>query len=822
MKTSIQVSLLGVIVTSIVVYMYLLESLPVMTGQVPLSGLSSPVVVTQDAWGIPHIKANSKVDLFRSLGYQMASSRLFQMDLYKRLAQGRLSEVVGQDGLFMDIRARVLGFYPTALQTIEQFRLEFGEEFWELMTAYFEGVNTYVKENKLPYEFDLLGYRPEVFAPIDAFAMLGLMSYQMSHDLQGDLSLSRIKQIHGEDFDLFTVNGFQSKIETTRQVSSSLFFNGFDLANLTGQVNLSLDSFFKITGSNAWAISADRTQSGMPLFANDPHMGFSTPNIWFEAHLIAPEFEIYGHFLPLIPFAIIGHNRHLAWGMTMSNVDVMDFYQEKMDRVKKVIISKGQEVSYQQREEKILIDKGKQDYTILVETGPHGPLINPFFNYKRQAPLESDIAIRWTGHDLKNLSLLALWKMNSSHQISEFEQALSLGTGPGINIIYADKEKNIAWWTYGKIPLRPSGVEGNVLLEGDHGRHDWVGYLPFEKHPKEVNPVKGFVLSANSRPEPADAKNIEIQGSWQPPYRYRSLLEFLKKDGILWDIPLTQKLQTLPYNIHNRERLEVLLSSLDINLHKNDQLFNNVYQILNQWDGHSTTQAIAPSAFHLWVYYLFHNLVDEWKELKDGQELKQLFCDYPGKEYFLDRMLTRPDHLLWDLKSTSNRESKNDIVKLSFEKMLKHLTHVFGPDFGQWTWGSLNRVTFKHPLGGIPVIGSLLNRGPFPVSGATHHIAPMSSSDCDPQFQIHSGPSTRRIIDFAHIEKSKGILPLGNSGHMLSKHYDDQTPLFLGGRYRDQLMDEKDYKEKNFKQWEYMPIESDKSLTTKQTSKEQI
>ena len=314
-----------------------MSSLPKTTGKLHISVLKDDVRVVRDKWGIAHIYAETREDLYLALGYTMASERLFQMDVYRRFADGTLSEIFGEKSLPLDTKSKIFGYKSSAEKLLKKSKASFPIELWNEYEAFCKGINYFIDTKKLPYEFDLLGYRPDHFAPVDGFAFTGLMGMNFSESFKQDLLMSSLfskfpayKDLlrNMSDAEIFPAGKSEDGENKSNVVDRKHTLNDDSLKNI---LTYSEDPYVGFIGSNAWVIESSRTRTGFPLLANDPHIKFSLPGIWYEAHLHTPDFEIYGHFLPLIPFSVIGHNKNYGWAITMSMVDDMDFYEENVD-----------------------------------------------------------------------------------------------------------------------------------------------------------------------------------------------------------------------------------------------------------------------------------------------------------------------------------------------------------------------------------------------------------------------------------------------------------------------------------------------------------
>ncbi|KHD88210.1 MAG: penicillin acylase [Bdellovibrio sp. ArHS] len=724
------------------------SALAPLDGQLNLQGLSAPVKVTRDTFGIPHIKAANKMDALRALGFVMASERLFQMELSRRMTQGELSEVFGEIALNSDKLYRSLMIKRSVERMLQHEKQSglFDEKMWDEMAAYFEGVNQYIATRPLPLEMKVLGLKPRPFSPLDAYIMTGHMAYSFGIALKADPLMSELAKKLSEE-------QFQALRNNPLPVPFKIVDNNAAFPVLTE--GLFIPAF---EGSNSWLISPKKSLSGKSIFANDPHIGYSLPAVWVEAHIQTPEFALYGHYLPLVPFAILGHNRHHAWGFTMSMTDDMDLYRETLDQEKKTALFNKKPEPYQEWQEIIKV-KDQEDVTISMIETRHGPLMDALFSQK-------SLALKWAFHRKENNPMKALKLMAEAQSLNEFESALKTATAPGLNVMYADAE-NIAWWVFGDIAVKKN-PNSDMLLDGASGDDEYLRLLEWNEKPHSVNPSSGFIVTANSRPAMLPA---HIRGDFQADDRYETLVQALSEKD-LWSVEEFKTLQTENYNIFTKRILDTLLTELQLTPEENAKYVRPL-QELKDWNLRSDISSTAASLYHQWNN---DNILLILADLPE-QDRKE-FLNTPYAWQFYRRTILNENSPWWkDLRRSA-------VVTTGFKNAVEKVR--------QKTWGELHTVEYIHPLGRTPPLNKVFNLGPYPIPGAYNEINNNKMRGMGGDFKVVAGPSTRRIIDFAEPQKSWGINPIGISGHMLSPFYKDQVHLFIEGKYRQQWMDEKD------------------------------
>lgn len=559
-------------------YEYLLwRAVPPTEGEVSLRGLSRNVRVYRDAVGIPHIEAENEKDLYRALGFVNASERLFQLDLYRRAGRGELSEIFGEQTLQRDKFAKILAF-DGAFDFSGRIALR--AEVKEKVEAYLEGINFFIETAPLPIEFILLGYTPRSFSLRDVYAFIGLMAFRFGNASRQDPLFQKLSKVM--DIDSLNLMGNEI-VRSNKEVISDYPTN---LAPLFGQEGAFLAD---VDGSNAWVLSPKRSKNGKAILASDPHINYSLPGIWFEAHLKSPSFEIYGHFLPLIPFAAIGHNENHAWGLTISYVDDMDFYQEEIDWKKERIKYRGEFQPLKKKVHKIIVKNGPNvEFTSY--WGPHGPLIGSDI----AASERPEFALQWTYHHKDNRPVEAFFEFNYAKNMDEMRLATSLGTAPGLNILYADKHGNIAWWMYGAIPLRPRGMQGDRIYPGGSGEYEWLGHMDSDLKPQSENPASGIIVSANGKPPGA---NSRVKGYWHSQDRASTIY---RKLAVVksWTKKETRALQTSNIN-HRALRIVEMMGESLASEDFGNKLHQKSFLSLLNWNGESSGDSKGALIYHV-------------------------------------------------------------------------------------------------------------------------------------------------------------------------------------------------------------------------------
>lgn len=748
---------------------------PQMNGELSLRNLEGRVQVIRDQNGIPHIEAKNNRDAFRALGFIMASERLFQMEVSRRLAQGELAELFGEKALPSDKLFRNLGLKSESEKRINKKLAEnsFDLEMMEEVGAFYDGINQFIESGPMPIEFILLGLKPRPFSMVDGESFVGLMGFSFGIAIMTEPLLTKlVTRIGGdlvEELRNEKIPGDQTRIvNIDHKISEKVLQIVAELEN----------SFSLFEGSNGWLLSGKKTISGFPILANDPHISYSLPGIWFEAHIKTPTYESYGHFLSLIPFPVLSHNRSRAWGLTMTLTDDMDIFKENVDSRTKMYTYKGEKRALKERREIIKV-KGASDYEMNIFSTHHGPVLDYALSETSE---EKSLALQWAFYDEGNDPISTLFKMGRAKDMGEFKAAVATGKAPGLNILYADKE-NIAWWMFGEVWKKRKGLKSDFILNGQSGEDEILGSLSFEEKPHMENPKSGMIVSANTRPDgfPAGAR-----GDWQPDDRFKTIENILSHKE-KWSPEETMELQTLNMNFENKLLLEILLRDVFFSNDKEKNAYAKYVRILKNWNFNSDVDSLGATIYYSWTREIQVRLL---KDLRDDE--KEIFAKVPNGWIFFKRVVQNPQSPWW------KKYDRGNLFKESLAQVIYELEKKFGKDPKDWQWGKLHTLEFTHPFGSVRPLAAIFNLGPYPAPGATHEVNNQKVSSFKDGFKVKAGPSTRRIIDFSHPEKSWGILPIGNSGHMLSPFYSNQVQKFLGGQYREQLLDPVD-KDTRFK-----------------------
>jgi penicillin amidase len=768
--------LIFLLIASASAYFYLESILPIRSGELNMPGLIAKVEVIFDRWGIPHIYAENETDAYMTLGFVHAQDRLFQMEMLRRIGNGQLAEILGPDLVVTDKFFRTL--------RIKQFSKEYIDSLpkdtkpFKAFEAYIDGINRFIEIGSTPIEFHILGIPKKPFTTADSISVGGYMAYSFAAAFKTDTLLTFIRNQYGpeylKDLDYTVGNAFTMK-------------QNIDLYRFPGEIKaLSLgiekvrDILGSFEGSNAWVISGKRSKSGKPILANDPHIDFAAPSVWYEAHLVTPGFEIYGHHIAAFPVALLGHNRQMGWGLTMFKNDDVDFFREKINP------DNPNQVWFKDRWEDLKIEteiikvKGGEDVTLKVKRSKHGPLVSDvIYEFK---DTKDPISMWWAYLEKSNRMVDGFYDLAHSKSVEDSANAASKIHAAGLNILYGDRDGNIGWWGVGKIPSRPNHVNSKFVLDGRSGKDEYLGFWDFSQNPQLINPSSGIIVSANNQPE--DQGNGIVPGYYNISDRALRIRELLEKKN-KWTPEEMKKIQldtTTNLNFFVRTQIVPVLET-------NQKISQNpvakkALEIFREWEGNHDFKTVGPTLFFQFLYDFIEFTFKD--ELGDNYFNALLRTKMLRKTLY--KILKNPRSLWWDDINTDKKEKFEEIVIDAWMKTVRVLKENLGNDPEKWYWEKVHTLEHVHLIGRKKPFDIIFNIGPFEVEGAMEILNNFGFVLSSGHHKVDYGPSTRRIIDFADPENSFGINPLGQSGYFWDKHYKDQAKMLVRGEYRKQLI----------------------------------
>lgn len=745
-------------------------SLPQLDGEVRLDGLAAPVEIVRDRHGIPHIFAQSAEDVAYGLGYAHAQDRLWQMEISRRLGAGRLSELVGEDGLKIDRFLRTLGLYRQAEKSFDLLN----EETQAALEAYARGVNAYLSNHTglLPPEFLILRHRPEAWKPADSLVWLRMMSLDLAANWGNELLRLRLSQVLPPQRirELFQPYGMH---EIRGLPDWSISAGTVDHAGL--------DRLWRSApipppglGSNNWVVSGARTASGKPLLANDPHLGLQAPSLWYFAHLSWPGNDVIGASLPGLPSIILGRNRQIAWGFTNTGPDVQDLYLERIDPADpgRYLTPDGPR-PFNTREEVIAV-KGAEPVRLTVRETRHGPVLSDAYA-PAQAVLEEGfvLALAWTSLRADDLTAQAGLKLNKARDWSSFVNALKDFHSPQQNIVYADRAGHIGYLAPARVPLRKAGnaVRGYTPQPGWDATYDWAGTIPFEKLPRAFDPPGGVIATANHRIVGDDYPYF-ITSEWAPDFRARRILTLLNSRAH----HSLQSFKQIQLDVRSEMAAELLPRFLEAGARPQGGIDPAAF--FGDWDYRHGTDSAEALLYSAWLR--------ELTRLIYADELGELFDDaWQTRPRFMRFVLLGEGAHWCDDVNSDASESCDQMIDRAFERAVAWVMERHGDDPRGWRWGDAHPARGKHrPFGDVPVLRRLFDiTVPSPGGNYTVNVGRFRVNKPDSPFENVHAASLRAIYDLDDLDRSIFIHSTGQSGNPLSPLFRNFAEPWVNGDY---------------------------------------
>lgn len=740
------------------------RALPTIAGTVTAQGLAAPVTIGRDARGVPLITAASEDDAYFALGYVHAQDRLFEMEMMRRQGQGRLAELVGQPGIGPDRFMLTLGVYRRA----EADFAGLDEPTRNAFTRYAAGVNAWLAErHPLPMEFDLLQFRPEPWKPADSLVWQKLMGLQLTGNWDRELAQAVLA----------------AKLGPARAAALDPDPSPDDAVTISGALGATDDLRFAelkramtavvqpTSASNVWTVGGARTVTGKPILANDPHLNFQAPSIWYFVGIDTPTLKMFGATIPGVPLQIVGHNGHVAWGITTTEGDTSDLFVEQVSAAGDSYVTPEGAAPFIVRNETIR-PRFNAPMPLTVRETRHGPIVSDILRRPPGAPDYTGekrvLALAATLLAPGDRSAQALYHMNHATDAATFRAALADFHAPQQNLMFADVSGGIGYVAAGRVPMRKAG-DGTVPAPGWSGDYDWTGWVPFDELPQSIDPAAGVLINANNKMIPEGYPHF-IAAHWTEAYRANRIRDVIAAADKV-SVTGTVDLQQDAVSLMARDLLPVLIA------HTSGVADKALLERLKAWDGTAARERWEPVVFAVWM--------ERTKRRLFADELAELYPEFGGARPLVIRNVLAGEADWCDDKTTPAAETCDQTVSAAWLDTLAWLKEHGLANAEKAQWGDLHQARFPHMLfGNFPVIGGLgalsiptpgdsytVNRGTF--------LSPASRT---PFRHVH-GSSLRAIYDLADLGSSKFALPGGQSGQLTSRHYGDLLEDWRDGRY---------------------------------------
>jgi penicillin amidase len=787
------------------------RSFPQSDGEIHISGLDGPVDIYRDPFGVPSIYARTKHDLFLAQGYVHAQDRFWQMDLWRHQGAGRLSELLGDSTLETDIFLRTLGWERVSREELKNLDAESST----ILQAYSEGVNAYLAEHHgaaLSMEYFFLpavnrAYQIQPWEPLNSLTWAKAMAWDLSGNMDMEidraellktLSPQQVAQLfppYPSDHPVIVSDfSFSTSYPDSRESDSTLWTSLSPALQEVRSQMLELDSLFggrfRGIGSNSWALSGERTATGKPLLANDPHLGAQMPSIWYEVGLhCTPKsaecpYEVSGFSFAGVPGVIIGHNDRIAWGLTNVGPDVMDLYIEKInpDNPNQYEFE-GKWVDMQVIQDSIQVAGGEAK-ELIVRLTRHGPLITEAYGLQDFAekagidlPEDYAIALRWTALE-PSYVFGAIWRFNRAQNWDEFRNAARNFAVPSQSLIYADVDGNIGYQMPGNIPIRGKNHSGELPVPGWTGEFEWQGYIPFEELPFTFNPSPGYIVTANNAVVGPDYP-YTISMDWDHGFRAQRITDMIESAPDKITIEYIQHMQGDDQALIAKSILPVLLQ-----IPLEDSRLKQAQDLFSNWD-YQFRMDSAPAA--LFGAFWKHLLVLTFED-----DLPDFYRPSGGDTWMeiMRQLAKAPESTWWDDKTSPQTETREDIFRQALAAAVDELDDSLGSDPGRWTWGDLHTLTFQNQvMTNFPLVKNLFDRGPFRIAGGSD-IVNATGWNSSQSYEVQSLPSMRMIVDLGDLNNSLTMHTTGQSGHANHPHYIDMADPWRTIQYHSMLWEQ--------------------------------
>jgi penicillin amidase len=800
---------------------------PQTSGRLAVSGLTANVSVLRDEQGVPQIYADNSQDLFRAQGYVAAQDRFFEMDVRRHITAGRLSEMIGQDGVETDRVIRTMGWRKVAeaeLPTLAASTRQY-------LQAYADGVNAYItaagSPDKMALEYSVLGqefpdYRVQPWSPADSLAWLKAMAWDLRGDYDNELTRARLSGSitparFAQIFPPYPIDSRQPILSaadwgpvaprSTQSAASAIpaaarverepaALTDKSARTVYAEVAKALDELPVMVGrgdgvgSNSWVVGPERSSTGKPLLANDPHLGVGIPGVWYQTGLHcrtisrACPFDVAGFSFAGLPGIVIGHNQNIAWGFTNLGPDVSDFY---LEQVRGSSYRRGKKyVPLKEHTETIKVAGGR-DVTTTVRRTVHGPMLSDVIpavaQAGRAAPVEGkpettsyDVSLAWTGL-LPGHTADAIFEINTAANFTQFRAAAKDFAVPSQNLLYADTQGHIGYQAPGQVPIRASSTEGAPPgywpAPGWDPKYDWKGFVPFRQMPTVYDPPEGFIVAANQAVTAGQTPFLTSE--WDYGFRSERIRTLITATPKVTPARMSQ----IQGDTSNGFAPVLVKSLLRVNLEA-DPFTEDSQELLRDWNftqpsGKSPSAAAAAFYNAVWSNTLRLTFDDELGEMKaDG-----------GSQWMqaLSGLLTRPRDAWWDNRLTPGViEGRDEILRQAMVAARRDLTTKLGKTPVTWQWGRLHQLTLESKiLGGDSVpapIRAIFNRGPWQMPGGSS-IVNANGWDASKGYQVDWAPSMRMVVNLGDLDRSRWVNQTGSSGHPFDDHYVDQADAWV-------------------------------------------
>jgi penicillin G amidase len=753
-------ALLGILILAVLLavggYLYLRSFIPDYDQVLTVSGLKDRVAVERNRFGVPTITAGNDEDLYFAWGYVNAQDRLFQMEITRRIAQGRISEFAGESTLPKDIFLRAVGFYGIARRDQEKLSPQIKTYF----QRYVDGINHFVEKEKAPIYLKLLGLKPERWEIADAVAVAMMLNWSLAYNLKHELIYYQMAKKLGREKAEQLLNFVP--FETPTSVESGRLDDGA-LATVIREMGPLLGC---TSASNSWVVAPSKTAHGGAIFCSDMQVHSSKlPNDFYFIRVKAGDYDAAGAQVVGLPFIVSGYNRHIAWGNTNQGADQVDLFAETVSWEDKTYLHNGKRFPLKSKEEVFFV-KGKEPVKKTLYYAGRKPILNDVFT-----DLDFTVSLDWSGFD--DLNIEGYFQINRARDYDSFVAgARQIRISPQ-NMTYADRYGNIAYRVVGSLPVRAKGT-GNFPQNGDAVQANWKGNVPDDDYPSVKNPSRGFIASSNNKV--ANNFAYEMNATYAPGYRYENIAAMIR-DRDDMDVAYMKQVQTSTKTVLAKGVISFLRQHIRPG---DDPRSSRALELVLSWDGDSRKESVAATIYNTFlVRFMYQTFKDEL-----GEDIAR---EYIGERYIsMERFfeLLENESEFFEDVTTERKESVSDIANRAFEETLKILEEYSGEkNVEKWTWGAFHVIRFDHLLGKSKLLAPFVNYGPFAFAGDCETNNRGRFLEISPPFVTDSASAPRMIVSFNPDPKGYMMLITGDNEYFLSPHSTDMTDAWLKGEY---------------------------------------
>ncbi len=747
-------------VISLSVFIYLRSYLPDYSGELSVAGLEGPVTIERNQFAVPTIRAENRDDLYFAWGYVNAQDRMFQLEVTRRIAQGRISEFAGESTLKKDLFLRAVGFHRIAQTEIEKV----DPVYRRYLKRYVDGINYYLEQEGTTLYMKLLGLEKETWTPADALSVGMMLNWTLAYNMSHEILYHKIARRIGPD-------RLRELVKDVPEDSPTII-EGYSAEQIKmKETFLSImDEFGPLLGSqsasNNWVVADTKTAHNGVLFASDMQVHSNKlPNDFYLIRAISGDFYCAGAQVMGMPFITSGYNRNIAWGVTNSGADMVDLFRENIDRERKTWLFQDKEYPLNERKETFLVKgKGKVEKTIY--SAGRRPLLTEVFD-----DLGFEVSLDWTAFD--SVDFQGYFMINEAENWKEFRTATEKIRISPQNCVYADREGNIGYRVIGSLPVRKKGT-GNIIQDGNRIRNNWDGNIPHDEYPEILNPDRGYIITANNRL--TDRYPYDLNGTYAPRYRYDAIARMLKKKDNL----NPRDMRTIQTDTHS-----VLAEKMKGIMKKyvkpgEDNRIKQALSLVMEWDGNVTRESVAASIYNtFYVRFFMQTIQDEL-----GEELAE---KYVAERYIsMDRFfeLLENDSGFFDDISTEKKESRENIATRAMNETLDLLEETTGSaDMKSWKWGDIHVIRYDHFLGKSALLEPIVSYGPFPFEGDGETNNRARFKEVKPPYVGYLASAPRMVVRFDPEPRAWMMLITGENEYFMSPHRTDMITAWRNHEY---------------------------------------